>query len=54
LPYLDLTPDFQLYYEIDDHTDAWTKPDTIVMVHGFTENTTACRHGCRILRVITA
>ena len=56
MPYLDLTPDFQLYYEIDDHTDAWTKPDTIVMVHGFTENTTAWRawvpHLARHYRVI--
>jgi len=56
MPFLDLTPDFQLYYEIDDYTDAWTRPETIVMVHGFTENTTAWRawvpHLARHYRVI--
>src|SRR3954471_6755106 len=56
MPYLDLTPDFQLYYEVDDYTDAWAEPETIVMVHGFTENTTAWRawvpHLSRHFRVI--
>jgi 3-oxoadipate enol-lactonase len=56
MPYLDLTPGFQLYYEIDDHTDPWTPPETIVMVHGFTENTDAWRawvpHLARHYRVI--
>jgi pimeloyl-ACP methyl ester carboxylesterase len=33
----------RLFYTIDDHTDAWTKPDTVVFVHGFTENTEAWR-----------
>ena len=42
MPYLDL-PDCRLFYTIDDHTDAWTKPETVVFVHGFTENTEAWR-----------
>ncbi|HZM47796.1 MAG TPA: alpha/beta hydrolase [Burkholderiales bacterium] len=33
----------KLFYSIDDHTDAWTKPETVVFVHGFTENTEAWR-----------
>ncbi|HEX4330174.1 MAG TPA: alpha/beta hydrolase [Burkholderiales bacterium] len=41
MPYLDLAPDFKPYYEIHDHTDPWTKPETIIFVHGFTENLTA-------------
>ncbi len=56
MPYLNLTPGFQLYYEVDDHTDPWTEPETIVMVHGFTENTTAWRawvpHLARRYRVV--
>jgi pimeloyl-ACP methyl ester carboxylesterase len=42
MPYLDL-PDCKLHYKVDDHTDAWTKPDTVLFVHGFTECTEAWR-----------
>ena len=40
MPYLEL-PDFKLFYKIDDHTDPWTKPETVLFVHGFTETTEA-------------
>ena len=43
MPFLDLPPDLRLFYKIDDHTDAWTTPETVVFVHGFTENTEAWR-----------
>ena len=42
MPYLD-APDCKLHYRIDDHTDAWTRPDTVLFVHGFTENIDAWR-----------
>ncbi len=42
MPFLDLK-DCKLFYKIDDHTDAWTHPETVVFVHGFTENTEAWR-----------
>jgi len=42
MPFLDL-PDCKLHYLIDDHTDAWTTPDTVLFVHGFTECTDAWR-----------
>jgi 3-oxoadipate enol-lactonase len=42
MPYLDL-PDCKLFYTIEDHTDAWTRPDAVLFVHGFTENTEAWR-----------
>jgi pimeloyl-ACP methyl ester carboxylesterase len=55
MPYLEL-PDCRLYYTIDDHTDAWTRPDTVLFVHGFTENTEAWRgwvpHFSRRYRVV--
>jgi 3-oxoadipate enol-lactonase len=41
MPYLDLPPDLKLYYEVHDWTDPWTKPETILLVHGFTETTEA-------------
>jgi pimeloyl-ACP methyl ester carboxylesterase len=56
MPYLELPPDLNLYYEIDDWTDSWTRPQTVVLVHGFTENTSAWRgwvpHLARQYRVI--
>jgi len=42
MPYLDL-PDCKLFYKIDDHTDPWSRSDTALFVHGFTENTEAWR-----------
>jgi pimeloyl-ACP methyl ester carboxylesterase len=42
MPFLEL-PGLKLFYKIDDHTDPWTHPDTVLFVHGFTENTEAWR-----------
>jgi len=45
-----------LYYEIDDFTDPWTTPESILLIHGFTESTPAWRawvpHLARRYRVI--
>ena len=55
MPYLEL-PDCKLHYQIDDHTDPWTKPDTVLFVHGFTESLEAWRawvpHFSRRYRVV--
>lgn len=55
MPYLELQ-DCKLFYTIDDHTDPWTRPDSVLFVHGFTENTEAWRqwvpHFSRHYRVI--
>jgi len=42
MPYLELQ-NCRLFYAIDDHTDAWTRPETVLFVHGFTECTEAWR-----------
>ena len=56
MPYLDLSSGQRLYYEIDNWSDAWKKPESVVMIHGFTENTTAYNawvpHLARNYRVI--
>ena len=55
MPYLEL-PDCRLHYVVDDHTDPWTRPDTVLFVHGFTESTEAWRgwvpHFSRRYRVV--
>jgi pimeloyl-ACP methyl ester carboxylesterase len=43
MPYLQLNPDSQLYYHLDDWTDPWTQAQSVVMIHGFTESTEAWR-----------
>lgn len=43
MPYLELSDDLRSYYEIHDHTDPWTKSETILCIHGFTESTAAFR-----------
>jgi len=49
-------PNGRLYYIVDDHTDPWTRPDTVLFVHGFTECTEAWRawvpHFSRRYRVV--
>src|SRR3990172_11286221 len=42
MPHFQL-PHCNLYYTIDDHTDPWTSPETVLFVHGFTETTEAWR-----------
>jgi len=55
MPTLDL-PDCKLYYTVDDHTDPWTQPQTVLFVHGFTETGEAWRqwvpHFSRRYRVL--
>lgn len=43
MPFLDLPPDLRMYYEIDDWTDPWSRPQPVLLIHGFTENVTAWR-----------
>ena len=33
----------QLHYTIDDYTDAWAKPETVLFVHGLAESGEAWR-----------
>ena len=42
MPYID-AKDCRLFYQIDDYTDGWTSPETVLFVHGFTECTEAWR-----------
>jgi pimeloyl-ACP methyl ester carboxylesterase len=55
MPYLDVK-DCRLHYAVDDHTDPWTQPQTVLFVHGFTESTEAWRawvpHFSRRYRVV--
>ncbi|MGZ5167927.1 MAG: alpha/beta fold hydrolase [Burkholderiales bacterium] len=43
MPYLQLNSDTRIFYEVDDWTDPWTTPESVVMIHGFTECTEAWR-----------
>jgi len=56
MPFLDISSGRQLYYEINDWSDAWRQPESVVMIHGFAENTDAWRawvpHLARNYRVI--
>lgn len=56
MPYLELPPGLKLFYEIDDSTDPWMRPETVLFVHGFAENIEAWRawvpHFSRRYRVI--
>jgi 3-oxoadipate enol-lactonase len=42
MPYLDIAG-CTIYYEIDDYTDPWTTPKSVLLIHGFTESTPAWR-----------
>src|SRR5438067_1813411 len=32
------TPDLNMHYEVDDFTDPWHRPDTVLMLHGNAES----------------
>ena len=40
MPKLKLS-DMEMHYEVDDYTDPWTKPETILMLHGNAESALA-------------
>ncbi len=38
MPTLRVTPDLDMHYVVDDFTDPWTSPETILMLHGNSES----------------
>src|ERR1700691_5432897 len=38
MPHFNPTPDLQLHYRIDDFTDPWRLPGTILLLHGNAES----------------
>lgn len=52
------TPDLEMFYEVDDFTDPWETPETILLMHGNAESTKAwyawIPHLARKYRVIRA
>ncbi len=56
MPTLTVTPAAEINYVIDDFTDPWTQPETVLLVHGLAESAEAWRawvpHLARRWRVI--
>ena len=38
MPTLRIPPDLDMHYVVDDFTDPWTKPETILLLHGNSES----------------
>jgi len=41
MPAIETSPGIRIHYEVDDHTDPWTKPDCVLMLHGIAETSRA-------------
>src|SRR5262245_10654378 len=41
MPTFDASPDLRMHYLVDDFTDPWTAPDTILLLHGNAESSLA-------------
>ena len=41
MPVLHSAPGFDMHYEVDDYTDLWTAPETILLLHGNCESSAA-------------
>jgi len=56
MPLLDVALNSKLFYSLDDSTNPWDTPETIIFVHGFTESTEVWRcwipHFARKYRVV--
>jgi 3-oxoadipate enol-lactonase len=37
MPTFQPTPDLRMHYEVDDFTDPWSKPETVLLLHGNAE-----------------
>src|SRR5947209_17657686 len=38
MPTFQPTPDLTMHYEVDDFTDPWRKPETVLLLHGNAES----------------
>ena len=38
MPTAHIVPDLEMYYQTDNFTDPWTEPETVVLLHGNSEN----------------
>jgi len=38
MPVARITPDLEMHYEVDDYTDPWTQPETVLLLHGNAES----------------
>src|SRR5215212_5381991 len=38
MPTARITPDLEMHYEVDDYTDPWTQPETVLLLHGNAES----------------
>lgn len=38
MPHIALTDGTKMHYRVDDFTNPWTKPETVVLLHGFVRN----------------
>ena len=38
MPTIRIPPDLEMHYVVDDYTDPWLKPETILMLHGNAES----------------
>jgi pimeloyl-ACP methyl ester carboxylesterase len=38
MPFFECAPGVQMHYVVDDYTDPWTKPETVLMLHGNCES----------------
>jgi len=42
VPTARITPDLKMHYEVDDYTDPWTQPETVLLLHGNAESAAMC------------
>lgn len=38
MPKLRISPDLEMFYLVDDYTDPWREPETILLLHGNAES----------------
>jgi 3-oxoadipate enol-lactonase len=38
MPSMQITPELNMFYTVDDYTDPWRKPETVLLLHGLAES----------------
>ena len=53
MPTVRLSPDLEMHYRVDDFTDPWTSPETILLLHGNAESGASWYRWVPVLKLVT-
>ena len=50
MPVLKVSPELELFYQVDNFVEPWIEPESVLLLHGCAESGSCGTTGCRISR----